>query len=149
MEKLYTVSTNEKGADCGSDHELLIAKFRLKVGKTTGHFKYDLYQIPYDCTVEVTNRFKGLDRIDRVPEKLWTEVCSIVKEAVIKIIPKKKKCKKAKRLQIAEKRREVKDKGEKESYTHLNAEFQGIARRDKKVINSSVINAKKQRKTIE
>ena len=99
--------------------------------------------------MEVTNRFKGLDRIDRVPEKLWTEVCSIVKEAVIKIIPKKKKCKKAKRLQIAEKRREVKDKGEKESYTHLNAEFQGIARRDKKVINSSVINAKKQRKTRE
>ena len=70
-----------QGADCGSDHELLIAKFRLKlkkVGKTTGHFKYDLYQIPYDCTVEVTNRFKGLDRIDRVPEKLWTEVRNIV-----------------------------------------------------------------------
>ena len=84
----------------------------------------------------MTNRFKGLDRIDRVPEKLWTEVCSIVKEAVIKIIPKKKKCKKAKRLQIAEKRREVKDKGEKERYTHLNAEFQRIARRDKKAFLS-------------
>ena len=98
--------------------------------------------------MEVTNRFKGLDRIDRVPEKLWTEVCSIVKEAVIKIIPKKKKCKKAKwlsdeTLQIVEKRREVKSKGEKERYTHLNAEFQRIARRDKKVINSSVISAKK------
>ena len=102
------------GADCGSDHELLITKFRLKlkkVRKTTRPFRYDLNQIPDDYTVEVTNRFKGLDRIDRVPEKLWTEVCSIVKEAVIKIIPKKKKCKKAKRLseetlQVAKKRSE-------------------------------------------
>ena len=85
-----------QGADCGSDHELLIAKFRLKVGKTTGHFKYDLYQIPYDCTVEVTNRFKGLDLTDRMPEEPRTEVPNIVQEAVIKIIPKKKKCKKAK-----------------------------------------------------
>ena len=81
-------------------------------------------------------RFKGLDLIDRVPDKLCTEVHDIVQETVIKIIPKKKKCKKAKRLQIAEKRREVKDKGEKESYTHLNAEFQRIAGRDKKVINA-------------
>ena len=89
----------------------------------------------------MTNRFKGLDLIDRVPEELWMDVRDIVQEAVIKIIPKKKKCKKAKRLQIAEKRREVKDKGEKESYTHLNAEFQGIARGDKKP--SSVIDAKK------
>ena len=99
------------GADCGSDHELLIAKFRLKlkkVEKTTRPFRYDLNQIPYNYTVEVTNRFKGLDMIDRVPEELWTEVRVIVQEAVIKTIPKKKKCKKAKwlsekTLQIAEK----------------------------------------------
>ena len=87
------------GADCGSDHELLIAKFRLKlkkVGKTTRLFKYDLNQIPYDYTVEVRNRFKGLDLIDRVPGELWTEVCDIVQETGIKTIPKKKKCKKAK-----------------------------------------------------
>jgi len=102
------------GADYSSDHELLIAKFRLilkKVGKTTTPFRYDLNQIPYDYTVEVTKRFKGLYLIDKVPEKLWTEVCNIVQEAVIKIIPKKKKCKKAKclseeALQIADKRRD-------------------------------------------
>ena len=85
----------------------------------------------------MTNRFKGLDLIDRVPEELWTEVCNIVLEAVIKTIPKKKKCKKAKwlseeALQIAEERREVKGKGEKERYIHLNAEFQRISRRGKK-----------------
>ena len=77
MEKLYTVSKNRPGADCGSDHELLIAKFRLKlekVGNTTRPLRYDLNQIPYDYTVEVTNRFKGLNLIDRVPEELWTEV---------------------------------------------------------------------------
>ena len=88
-----------QGADCGSDHELLIAKFRLKlkkIGKTTTTFRHDLNQIPYDYTVEVRNRFKGLDLIDRVPEELRTEVCDIVQEAVIKTIPKKKKCKKAK-----------------------------------------------------
>ena len=87
------------GADCGSDHELLIAKFRLKlkkVRKTIGPFRYDLNQIPYDYTVQVTNRFKGLDLIDRVPGELWTEVCDIVQEAMIKTIPKKKKCKKTK-----------------------------------------------------
>ena len=87
------------GADCGSDHELLIAKFRLKlkkVGKTTRPFRYDLNQIPYDYTVEVTNRFKGLDLIDRVPEELWTEVHDTVQETGIKIIPKRKKRKKAK-----------------------------------------------------
>ena len=110
-----------------------------KAGKTTRPFKYVLNQIPYDYTVEVTNRFKGLDLIDRVPEELWTQVRDIVQEAVIKTIPKKKKCKKAKwseeALQIALKRREVKDKGEKERYTHLNAEFQ-IARRDKKAFLS-------------
>ena len=85
-------------ADCGSDHELLIAKFRPKlknVGKTTRPFKYDLNQIPYNYTVEVRNRFKGLDLIDRVPEKLWMEICDIAQEAVIKTIPKKKKYKKA------------------------------------------------------
>ena len=87
------------GADCGSDHELLIAKFRLKlknVGKITRPFRFDLNQIPYDYTVQVTNRFKGLDLIDRVPEELWTEVHGIVQETGIKTIPKKKKCKKAK-----------------------------------------------------
>ena len=108
-----------------------------KVGKTTRPSMYDLNHIPYNYTVEVTNRFKGLDLIDRVPEELWMEVCDIVQEAVIKTIPKKKKCKKAKwlseeALQIAVKRREVKGKGEKERYTNLNAEFQRIARRDKK-----------------
>ena len=89
------------GADCGSDHELLTAKFRLKlknVGKTTRPFRYDLNQIPYDYRVEVRNRFKGLDLIDRVPEELWIEVCDILQEAGIKTIPKKKKCKKAKWL---------------------------------------------------
>ena len=100
-----------------------------KVGETTRPFRYDLNQIPYSYTVEMTNRFKGLDLINRVPEELWTEVRDIVQEAVIKTIPKKKKCKKAKRLseetlQVAEKRREAKDKGEKERYAHLNAEIQ-------------------------
>ena len=82
------------GPDCGSDHELLIAKFRLnlkKVGKTTRLFRYDLNQIPYDYTVEVRNRFKGLGLIDRLPDELWMEVHDIVQEAVIKTIPKKKK----------------------------------------------------------
>ena len=84
------------GADCGSDHEFLIAKFRLKlkeVGKTTGTFRYDLSQIPYEYTLEVTNRFKGLDLIDRAPEELWTEPHDIVQEAVIKAISKKRKAK--------------------------------------------------------
>ena len=110
------------GADCGSDHELLIAKFRLKlkkVGKTARPFMYDLNQIPYDYTVEVRNRFKGLDLIDKLPDDLWIEVRDIVEETGIKTIPMEKKCKKAKwlfeeTLQIAMKRREVKDKGEKE-----------------------------------
>ena len=85
------------GAHCGSDHELLIARLKLKkVGKTTRPFRYDLNQIPYDYAVEVTNRFKGLDLIDRVPEELWMEVCNTVQEAVTKTTPKKKKCKKAK-----------------------------------------------------
>ena len=108
-----------------------------KVGKTTGPFRYDLNQIPYDYTVEVTNRFKGLDLIDRVPDELWNEVRDVVQETGIKTIPMEKKCKKAKwlsgeALQIAVKRREVKSKVEKERYKHLNAEFQRIARREKK-----------------
>jgi len=118
------------GADCGSDHELLVAKFRLKlkkVGKTTRSFRYDLNQIPYDYTVEVRNRFKGLDLIDRVPDELWAEVRDTVQETGIKTIPMEKKSKKAKwlfeeALQIAVKR-EGKSKGEKERDKHLNAEF--------------------------
>ena len=132
------------GADCGSDHELLIAKFRLKlkkIGKTTRPFRYDLNQIPYNYTVEVRNRFKGLDLIDRVTEEPWTEVCDFVQEAGIKTTPKKKKCKNEKwlfeeGLQVAEERREAKGKGGKERYIHLNAEFQRIARRDKKAFFS-------------
>ena len=128
MEKLYT--------DCGSDHEFLIAKFRLKwkkVEKTTRPFRYDLNQIPYDYTVEVRNRLKGLDLIDRVPDELRTEVHNIVQDTGIKTIPKKKKCTKTKwlseeALQTAMKRIEAKGKGEKERYTHLNEEFQRIAR---------------------
>ena len=99
MEKLNTVSKTRPGVDYGSDHELLIAKFRLKlkkVGKTTRPFRYDLNQIPYAYKVEVRNRFKGLDLIDRVPDELWMEVYDIVHETVIKTIPKKKKCKKNK-----------------------------------------------------
>ena len=114
--------------------------------------KYDLNQIPYDYTVEVRNRFKGLDLIDRVPDELRTEVHDMVQETGSKTIPKKKKCKKEKwlseeALQIAVKRREAKSKGEKERCTHLNAEFQRIARRDKKT-SSSVISPKKEKKTI-
>ena len=113
----------------------------MKVGKTTRSFRYDLNQIPYDYTMEVRNRFKGLDLKDRVPEELWTEVCDTVQEAGIKTIPEKKKCKKAKwmseeALQIAEERREAKDEGEKERYTNLNVEFQRISRRDKKAFIS-------------
>ena len=96
MEKLYTVTTKSPGADSGSDHELLIAKFRLKlkkVGKTTRPFRCDLNQIPYDHTVEVRNRFKGLDLIDRVPDELWMEVRDTVQETRSKTTPKKKKCK--------------------------------------------------------
>ena len=112
-----------------------------KVGKTTRPFRYDLNQIPYDYTVEVRNRFKGLDLIDRVPDELRNEVRDIVQETGIKTIPMEKKCKKAKwlsgeALQIAVKRREAKSKEEKERYKHLNAEFQRIARRDKKAFLS-------------
>ena len=109
-------------------------------------FRYDLNQIPYNYTLEVTNRFKGLNLIDRVPEELWTEVHDILQEVGIKTISKKKKCNKAKwlsekTLRITEKRREAKGKGEKERYTHLNTEFQRLARKIRK--SSSVISAKK------
>ena len=102
---------------------------------------YDLNQIPYNYTLEVTNRFKGLDLIDRVPEELWMDVHNIVQEAVIKTILKMKKCKKAKwlleeALQIAEKRKEAEGKGEKEKYIHLNAEFQRTAGRNRKAFLS-------------
>ena len=112
-----------------------------KVEIITRPFRYDLNQIPYDYTVQMTNRFKGLDLIDRVLEELWMEVPDVVQQTGIKTIPKKKKCKKAKwlseeALQIAEKRRDVKGKGEKERYTQMNAEFQRIARRDKKAFFS-------------
>ena len=105
-----------------------------KVGKTTRPFRYDLNQIPYDYTVDMGNRFKGLDLIDRGPDELWMEVSDIVQETGIKTIPKKKKCKKAQwmseeALLIAVKRREAKNKGERERYIHLNAEFQRIGRR--------------------
>ena len=124
-EALYSQTKTRPGADCGSDHELLITKFRLKlkkVGKTTRPFRYDLNQIPYDYTVEMRNRFKGLDLIDRVPDELWNEVRDILQETGIKTIPMEKKCKKAKwlsgeALQIAVKRREAKSKGEKERYS--------------------------------
>ena len=111
-----------------------------KVGKTTRPFRYDLNQIPNDYTVEVKFRIKGLDLIDRVPDELWMEVHDIVQETGSKTIHKKKKCKKAKwlseeALQIAVKR-EAKSKGKKERYKHLNAEFQRIARRDKKAFLS-------------
>ena len=112
-----------------------------KVEKTTRPFRYELNQIPYDYTVKVRNRFKGLDLIDRLPDELWMEVQDIVQETGIKAIPMEKKCRKAKwlsekALQIAVKRREAKSRGEKERCKHLNAEFQRIARRDKKALLS-------------
>ena len=145
MEKLYTVSKKQ-------DWEVTVAQIMnsllpnsdllKKVGKTTRPVRYDLNQIPNDYTVEVRNRFKGLDLIDRVSDELWVEICDTVQETGIKTIPKKKKCKQAKwlseeDLQIAVKRREAKSKGEKERYTHLNAEFLRIARRDKKAFLSN------------
>ena len=132
MEKLNTVSKTRPGAD--SDHQLLIAKLRLKLkkmGKITRPARYNLNQIPCEYIVEVMNRVKELYLVNKIPEELWTEVCDIVEE-----IPKKKKNKKAKwmfveALQIAEER-EVKSKGERERHTQLNAVFQRISRRDKK-----------------
>ena len=125
------------GADCGSDHEHVIARFRLKlkkVGKTTRPFRYDLNQNPYDYTVQVRNRFKGLDLIDRVPKNYGWRFMTLYRGSD-QDHPQGKKCKKAKwlseeALEIAEKRREAKGKREKERYTHLNAESQRIARRD-------------------
>ena len=119
MEKLYTVAKTRPGADGGSDHQLLIAKFRLKLkklGKTTRQARYNFNQIPYEYVVEVMNRFKGLDLVDRLPEEPWAEIFNIVQEAASKTIPKKKKSKKAKwlskeALQIAKERREAKSKG--------------------------------------
>ena len=131
---------NTNGNLRSSDHGLLIAKFRLKlkkVGTTTRPFRYDLNQIPYDYTVAVTNRFKGLDLIDRAPEELWTEVCDIVQKTGIKTTLKKNaKWLPEEALQIAVKRREAKGEGEKKRYTHLNAVFQRIAKRGKKVFLS-------------
>ena len=118
MENSIQSTKTRLRADCGSDHELLTTKFRFKlkkVGKTARPFRYDLNQIPYDYTVEVRNRFKRLDLIDRVPDELWNEVHDIVQETGIKTMPMEKKCKKAnwlsgEALQIAVKRREVKAK---------------------------------------
>ena len=112
------------------------------MGKNNRTFSYDLNQIPYDYAVEVRNRIKGLDLIDRMPDKLWREIHDIVQETGSKTITKKKKCKKSKSLseevlQIAVKRREAKSKAEKERYTHFNAEFQRIARRDEKAFLSN------------
>ena len=140
MEKHYTISKKRAGADYGSDHEVLIAKFRLKlkkVEKITRSFTYGLNKIPYDYTVEVMNRFKGLELVDRVPEDLWMGDHNIVQEVVTKTTPKKNRCKKEKwlsevALQIAEGRREAKSRGESERYAQLNADFQRITRRDKK-----------------
>ena len=116
-----------------------------KVGKTTRPCRYDLNQIPDNYTMEIRNKFKGLNLIDRVPDELWMEVCDIVQQTGSKTIPKKKKCKTAKwlseeALQIAGKRREMKSKGEKERYTHLNAQFQKRARRHKKAFLSDQCN---------
>ena len=131
------------GADCGSDHELLITKFRLKlkkVGKTTRPFRYDLNQIPYDYTVEMRNRFKGLHMIECLTNYGW-RFMTLYRRQGSRPFPGKRNAKKAKwlsgkALQIAVKRREAKRKGEKERYKHLNAEFQRIARRDKKAFFS-------------
>ena len=140
MKKVYIVSKTRLGAASSTAHELLIAKFRFKskkVGKNTRPFRHDVNPIPYDYTVEVRNRFKGVHMTERVPHKLWTEVRDIAQETGIQIIPMEKKCQKAKglfgeALQIVVKRREVKSTEEKERYKSLNPEFQRIARRDKK-----------------
>ena len=138
-EALYSQQKQDRALTVAQIMNSLLPNFRLKlkkVGKTTRPFRYELNQIPYSYTVEMRNRFKGLDLIDRVPDELWTEVCDIVQETGIKTIPMEKKCKKAKwlpeeALQIAKKRRETKGKGEKEKYTSFELrKFQRIARRD-------------------
>ena len=142
-EPLYSQQKQDKELTMAQIMNSLLP-FRLKlktVGKTTRPFRYDLNQIPYDYPVEVTNRFKGLDLIDRVPDELWMEVHGIGQETAIKTIPKEKKCIKAKwmsgeALQIAVKRKDSEGKGEKGRYTPLNAEFQRIARRGKKAFLS-------------
>ena len=144
MEKLYTVMENKTWSQLWLRSSALIAKFRLKlkkVWKITRSFRYDLNQTPYDYTVELMNKFKGLNLVDRVPKELWTEVHTIVQEVVTKTTPKKKICKEAKwlseeALQTTEKRRDANGKGQKESYIHLNAEFQRIARKDKRAFLS-------------
>ena len=151
MEKLYTVSKNKTRSWLWLRSWTPYCKIQTEIeeiGKTTRPFRYDLNQIPYDYTVEVRNRFKGLDLIDRVPNELWMDICDIVQETGIKTIPKKKKCKKAKwvseeALQIAVKRREMKSKGEKERYKHLNADFQRIARRENKTFLSWSVQRKR------
>ena len=143
-EALYSQQKQDLELAVAHIHEFLIEKFRLilkKVGKTTKPCRYEINKVPYDYIVEVRNRFKGLDLVERMPEELWAEVCNIVQEAVIKTIAKKKKGKKAKwlseeALQITERRREVKGKGERKRYTHLNAEFQKTERRVKKAFLS-------------
>ena len=140
---MQSIKTRQPSGCC-SDHELLIAKFWMKlkiVGKTTRPFRYDLNQTPSNNTVEMTNRFKRLDLIDKVPEELWNKVLDIVQDSEIKIFTKKKKCKKIKclsenALQIVEKRREAKGKGKKERHIHLSSEFQRIGRRAKKAFLS-------------
>ena len=143
-EALYSQQKQDQKLTVAQIMNSLLSKFRLKlkkVGKTARPLRYDLNQIPYDYTVEVRNRFKGLGLLDRVPDDLWTEVHDLVQETGIKTIPVEKKCKKAKwlseeALQIAVKRREAKSKGGKERHKHLNAEFQRIPRRNKKAFLS-------------
>ena len=144
MEKLCTVSKTRLGADCGSDHELLIAKFRCKlkkVGKTTRIFRYDVNPILYDYTVEVRNRFKGLDLTNRVPDKLWMEVhvhCTGDRDQDHphgKELPKSKRAVWGGLTNSCEKKRSEKHR-RKKIYKHVNAEFQRIARRDKKAFLS-------------
>ena len=144
MEKLYTVSKNKTGNWLWFRSWIPYCQIQTEIEESReNHYTIQVWlkSNPFDYTVEVTNKFKGLDLIDRLPEEIWTKVPDIVQEAGINTILKKKKCKKAKQLskgalQIAMKRREAKGKREKERYTHLNAEFQRIARRDKKAFLS-------------
>ena len=153
VEKLYMASRNKNGSWLWLDHELLISKFRpelKKVGKTTRPFRYDLNQIPYNYTVEVTNRFKGLDLIECL-KNYWQRFMTLYGRQWSRPSPWERNAKRQKwlseeALQIAEKRREAKGKRENERYTHLNAEFQRIPRRDKKAFLAH--QCKEKRKTI-